>query len=98
MKAYDEQAVAWSAGLDSLTVMALEAYGATSMDAVRDAIENNVNIPGISHARRATIRQWLGMPREPLLGSHLTNANTIARAILTLERNGYRVVPPISAG
>ena len=29
-----------------------------------------------------------------MLGSHLTNTNTIARAILTLERNGYKVVPP----
>ena len=97
MKVHDEQAIAWAAGLDSLTVMALGAYGATSKDAIRDAIQNNVNIPGISHARRAKIRQWLGMPREPMLGSHLTNTNTIARAIQTLERNGYQVVPPNSA-
>ncbi|MGO4396141.1 hypothetical protein AB4Z46_32780 [Variovorax sp. M-6] len=96
MTVHNEQPTVWSAGLDALTVMALEAYGATSTDAVRGAIENNVNIPGISHARKATIRQWLGMPREPMLGSHLTNASTIARAILTLERNGYKVVPPIS--
>lgn len=98
MKVQEEQAIAWAAGLDSLTVMALEAYGATSIDSVRDAIETNVNIPGVSHARRAKIRQWLGLPREPMLGSHTTSTNTIARAIQTLERNGYKVIPPISAG